>query len=54
MWIPVLYGSGSRNFDWDDDGKILVVSRYKQGLEAAPLKSRMTGLNQGYPLNRQR
>ena len=22
-----------RNFDWDDDGKILVVSRYKQGVE---------------------
>lgn len=22
-----------RNFDWDNDGKILVVSRYKQGLE---------------------
>jgi hypothetical protein len=22
-----------RNFDWDDDGKILVVSRYKQGIE---------------------
>lgn len=23
-----------RNFDWDDDGKIMVISRYKQGLEA--------------------
>jgi hypothetical protein len=23
-----------RNFDWDNDGKILVVSRYKQGMEA--------------------
>jgi hypothetical protein len=23
-----------RNFDWDDDGHILVVSRYKQGIEA--------------------
>ncbi len=23
-----------RNFDWDDDGNILVVSRYKQGIDA--------------------
>ena len=23
-----------RNFDWDSDGKILIVSKYKQGLEA--------------------
>jgi hypothetical protein len=23
-----------RNFDWDDDGHILIVSRYKQGIEA--------------------
>ena len=23
-----------RNFDWDNDGHILVVSRYKQGIEA--------------------
>jgi hypothetical protein len=27
------------NFDWDDDGHILVVSRYKQGIDAKPVST---------------
>ncbi len=32
VWIK------QRNFDWDNDGNILVVSRYKQGIEV-PISS---------------
>ena len=32
LLIQVWFIYGKRNFDWDNDGHILVVSRYKQGI----------------------
>ena len=37
------------NFDWDNDGKILVVSRYKQGLKCR-FQMKMTGKVSNIPI----
>jgi hypothetical protein len=37
------------NFDWDNDGKILVVSRYKQGIEV-PISSENDWINSKIPI----
>jgi len=37
------------NFDWDSDGKILVVSRYKRGIEV-PLSHEENWVNSNIPI----